>query len=307
MSKKTLILAIVLVALVALGFAYQGPIKSWQNNLGKPKNILSGLDTTKINKIEFTKAKKTTILENKNNQWVVVGSDNKDFPADITETEKFLKDLGDAAKKDLELVSSNKDRQSDFETNENLGVKIKLSVDNNRTIEFIIGKMGNDFSSSYLAKINSPETYLVSLNLRESADVPEWRDLAIFTSDKTAIKKLRLQYPGREIDLEKTDKGWSATKPKKMAVNNDKVDKILTIMSTLRADEIPEQTFKGTGLEKNLIIAQASGDNLDNTLMIGDKAKGKELYFAKKGDSDRIYLISKASRDELFKKIEDLK
>jgi hypothetical protein len=307
MSKKTLILGIVLVALVLLGFAYQGPIKSWQDNLGKPKNILSGLDTTQISRIEFTKAQKTAILENKNNQWIVTDPGNKDFPADKQEVEKFLKDLGDSTKKDLELVSSNKDRQSDFETNESLGVKIKLTTDKNKSLEFIIGKMGNDFSSSYLAKLNSPETYLLSLNLRESADVPDWRDHTVFAGDKSTIKKLRLQYPGREIDLEKNDKGWSATKPKKMAVNTDKVDKILNIISSLRAEEIPEQTFKGTGLEKNLIIAQATGDGIDNTLMIGEKAKGKELYFAKKGDSDRIYLISKASRDELFKKVEELK
>jgi len=304
MNKKTLIWGIILVALIAFGFAYQGPIKTWQNNLGKPKNILSGLDAAKITKIELTKSNKTTVLENKNNQWLI-NLNGKDFPADKQYTDKLIKDLGDAAKKDLELVSSNKDRQVDFETN-NLGVKIKLTTDS-KTLEFIIGKMGNDFNSTYLAKINSPETYLLALNLRESADVPEWRDLTIFTADKTVYNKIRLQYPGQEILLEKNDKGWSATKPKKITVNTDKVDKILTIMSALRAEEIPEQTFKGTGLEKNLIIIQATGDNLDNTLMIGDNAPGKELYYAKRGDSDRIYLIAKASRDELVKKVDDLK
>jgi hypothetical protein len=306
MSKKTIILGIILVALIAFGFAYQGPIKNWQNNLGKPKNILSGLDTAKITKIELTQANKTNVLENKNKQWVVATTDNKNFPADKAVVEKLISDLGDTASKDLELVSSNKDRQADFETNSQ-GIKIKITADKNKSIEFIVGKMGNDFNSTYLAKTNSAETYLLALNLRSSVDIPEWRDLTIFTADKTLYKKIRLQYPGQEIDLEKNAKGWAATKPKKITVSSDKVDKILTIMSTLRAEDIPKQTFTGTGLEKHLVIAQATGDNVDNTLMIGDKAKGKDLYYAKRGDSDHIYLISMASRDELVKKLDDLR
>lgn len=33
---------------------------------------------------------------------------------------------------------------------------------------------------------------------------------------------------------------------------------------------------------------------------------GEELYYAKKGDSDNIYLITKEQRDELDKQIKDL-
>ena len=54
MNKKTLVLGGVLLALIVLAYAYHGPLKNWQNNLGKPKNIFAKIDTTKIDKIEIT-------------------------------------------------------------------------------------------------------------------------------------------------------------------------------------------------------------------------------------------------------------
>ena len=79
-------------------------------------------------------------------------------------------------------------------------------------------------------------------------------------------------------------------------------------MSNLSTVQIPAQTFEGTGLEKHTIIIQVMGDDIDNTLMIGDvksiDAEGEdELYYVKKGSSDNIYLITKEQRDELERKI----
>ncbi len=51
---------------------------------------------------------------------------------------------------------------------------------------------------------------------------------------------------------------------------------------------------------------QATGENIDNTIMIGD-SNDAEQYFVKKGDSDNIYLISKSQGDELEKEIWELK
>jgi hypothetical protein len=51
-------------------------------------------------------------------------------------------------------------------------------------------------------------------------------------------------------------------------------------------------------LEKNQLIVEALGEGVKNILMVGND-NGKGLFYAKKGDSDIIYLISKSDRDGL--------
>jgi len=76
-------------------------------------------------------------------------------------------------------------------------------------------------------------------------------------------------------------------------------------MSNLTAEKIPAQDFTGTGLEKNLIIVEAAGKEINNTLMIGS-ANDDDLYYAKTGDNDNIYLITKNEREKIYKKVADV-
>ncbi len=96
--------------------------------------------------------------------------------------------------------------------------------------------------------------------------------------------------------------------PYSFEVDEDKISEILNIMSSLNAISIPEQIFDNTGLEKNNIIVEATGEEVNNILMIGDAENEEEIrYYAKRGDSDNIYLITKAQRDALDKQIWDLR
>jgi hypothetical protein len=304
MSKKTMIMGGVLVVLIALAFLYEGPIKKWEDSTGKPTNPLEKFDMGKLGKIELTKAGKTTTLEKKDDKWKVASERN--FAADQTVIDNLTADLGKLRDASLELVSSNKDKQKDFETSET-GLKLKLIFVDSKQIEMIIGKMGNDFSSSYISWANSSDTYLVKVNVRQSADVPEWRDKKIFVTDRAKLAKIRFQFPKSQFTIEKTANNWVPSSNPKSNLASSKVDKVIDAMANLQAAEIPVQDFKGTGLEKNSIIVQATGDGVDNTLMIGDKAKIGDFYYAKKGDSDNIYLITKAQRDTLNTSINSLK
>jgi len=119
--------------------------------------------------------------------------------------------------------------------------------------------------------------------------------------------------------VQKKEYEWKGVAPYEFNVNSDKIQNVLIMMSDLTAAELPEQTFEGTGLEKNSLIVQATGEGIDNTIMIGDlfvpqaehleevKTQAQtELYYAKKGDSDNIYLITKEQKDILNNRIIDL-
>lgn len=302
MSKKNLILGGVLVVLIVLALAYRGPIKKWQANLGKPKNFFSKIDMLSVDKMEIVKDGKTVVLEKEGEKWKIGGI--KDFYAAESDAKDIKEILSDAAKESLELVSANKDNKKEFQTDEG-GVSVKLLSGEKEALDFIVGKAGSE-GGSYISRQSLKETYFIKLDLSRIFNKDEWRDKTIFSFAKEKIFQVRFQYPDREFTIEKKGDKWEGVKPKRFSVDKEKMDKILSVLSNLYAVAIPEQNFKGTELEKHLIIIEATGEGTRNILMVGEKNKDG-LYFAKRGDSDNIYLISKIDRDELDKKVEQLK
>jgi len=311
MNKKTLILGGVLIVLVAMTFIYQGPLKSWQANLGKTKNFLAGIKIDQIDKIEITRNGQTVSLEKQANtntgssqaKWKI--GETKDFYADTAQISLALDNLGQAISGNMDIISDNADRQKEFNADSS-GVEVKLYNGSKKLADFYVGKLANDYSSTYIANVAGPATYSVKVNLNSVFNQADWRDLTIFSSAKDQLTKIRMQYPDREFTMEKKGDSWIGILPSGFNVNQNKVDKILTIMSNLTAAAIPEQTFTGTGLDKHLIIVEASGQGIDNVLMIGQANKASQ-YFAKKGDSDNIYLITNEQRDQLNQWIWQLK
>jgi hypothetical protein len=78
------------------------------------------------------------------------------------------------------------------------------------------------------------------------------------------------------------------------------------LLSSLVATTIPPQNATSTGLANSQLIIRATGDSVDNTLIVGN-ANNQGLYYAKRGDSDNIYLIAKTERDKINAQIKDLK
>ncbi|NTW22028.1 DUF4340 domain-containing protein [Candidatus Falkowbacteria bacterium] len=300
MKKNNLVLAAILLVLVGLGFAYNGPIKSWREKAGQPKNFLSDVDFGKIDKVEIGKAK--TVLVKQGDDWKV-GTDKKAVNASSGAIEQMITQLKAAQKNQFELASTNKDRKSEFQTDSS-GIEVSFYQRDNKTT-VVIGKMSSDYSSSYISRQDDDNTYrTVQANLWSVFMAEDWRDLAIFKGgDATKAQKVRLQFQDKQYVLEKKGEDWFDGKNK---LNKDKVAKVIARLTELTAAKIPAQDFKPTGLDKASLIAQVTGDGLDSTLMIG-KEDGQGQFYAKRGDNDLIYLIAKADRDELSKKPDQLK
>lgn len=301
-----------MVVLIVLAYVYQGPLKKWQTNLGTPKNFLAEVEMQKVDKMEIIKGDETIVLEKKDERWNVNPGEifasrisrGKDFYVNKGVSDSLIKKLEEARTAKLELASADKDKREDFGIEE--GIIVKLFQENKEKATFIVGKLGSDYMSTYVALPKGSETYSVKVNLFDILNQDDWRDKTIFSSDKNKIAKIRFQYLNREFSVEKINDKWEGTFPYKFSVSDDKIEKILDIMSNLTAEDIPEQNFAGTGLEKNLIIVQASGGGTNNILMIGESDKDN-LYYAKRGDSDNIYLIAEEQRDELDKYIWQLR
>lgn len=303
-NKKTLILGGVLIILVALAYAYQGPLKRWQSNLGKPKNFLAKIDFSQLDKIEINNQGRQSIIEKSGDRWRV--GNEQGFAVSNEIVSGAIAKLEEAAKAELELISGNKKKRDDFKAGDK-GVKVSLYAKDKELASLIIGKTGSDFKSTYISRPEISSTYLLkNVNLSYVFSREDWRDKTIFSGEQNNISQIRFQYPNSEFSIEKADDRWSVVGTRGYNLGEEKIKPILEIMSSLTAADIPEQNFAGTGLEEHLIIVQAKGEGIDNTIMVGGENKDG-LYFAKRGDSDNIYLIDKAQHDQLNKQIWQLR
>lgn len=303
MTKKNIILAIALFVLIGVAYAYEVPYQKWKIESDKPVNFLSVIKADQLSKIEITAEGKTTTLEKIENRWKISGT--KSFYVGEA-TASYLDDkLKQAVDSDLEIASQVKEKQASFATDEAAGVNVKLYQGDSQVANFYVGKMGSDYNSTYISPANSSMTYSVGANLYNAFNPGDWYDKSIVAVAQDKINKIRFQYPNREFAIEKKADNWEGTAPRKFTVKAEKATEVLELFSSFMADSIPEQKFEGTGLDKNLIIVQVTGEGVNETVMVGTANKeGK--YFAKKANSDNIYLITKEQKELLDKEIKEL-
>ncbi len=299
--KKNLFLAGILAVLILFSWFWSGPIKDWKTTGNIEKNFLSGLNFSSVDEIEIENSKKTVILKKEGDRWKISGT--KDFYAPSSNMDEVASVLEKAAEGKLELVSDNKDKKDFFGFDNPSKVKIAQGVEN---YEFFVGKSTDDYAQSYVSLGDFEKIYRVNANLATVFSLKDWRDKQIFSFSKEYVGKIRFQYGKNQFIVEGKEGVWSGISPWKFAVNKDKINEILDVLDDLRASDIPEQDFYGTGLEKNNLIIQVSGEDVDKTIMVGDCTEDN-LCYAKRADSDNIYLITKDQKTVLTKNISDLK
>ncbi|MCK5510860.1 DUF4340 domain-containing protein [Candidatus Parcubacteria bacterium] len=307
MSKKNLYLGGILIILAFVAYLYNGPLQKWQENKGKSENFLAKIDVNQIDFIDIANKGKLITLERQEDKWKVSGT--KDFFVESALANELDTKIKDAISGEMDLVSNNKENKKDFDLNEESGVLVKLRQGENTLKEFLVGGFGSDYNSTYVAETESDESYLINLALNNVFANSEWHNKTIFQTDQTKITKIRFQYPDKEIIIERDEEDWKGISPYEFSTDAEKVENVLNVIANLRASDIPEQKFEGTRLEENLIIVEASGEGINNTIMIGgsESEENDSLHYAKKGDSDNIYLISLENRDVLDVSVSDLR
>ena len=292
--------------MIGAAYLFQGPGQSWMQKKSRVKNILSGIKIEDADKIEIDAPSGKNIFEKKDGKWKIVGT--KDFYLAADKFQGFADGLKEGITADFSVVSENANKKKDFNVDDKGGVKVKISQENKVLGEFVIGKMTSDYSGVYISKLSDANTYSVkAVSLSSAFAGGDWYDKTIFSSDKDKIAKIRFQDSKKksEFTVEKKDGKWVGIKPS-FKVGDGKLDKALDVISNLSAMEIPEQKFDKTGLDKQPYIVQASGEGIDNTIMIGND-NGKGLFYAKRGNSDNIYLVAKSNIDDLKATMASLK
>ena len=330
MSKKNLILGGIFVVLLLFIYLLQGPLQ----DRGKGLNFMADLNMEEVDRIEIETADGSAVLlKEEKGKWKVEGEG--DFYMRPSLAENMEKEMQALTETEFELVSGEADRKSEFETDDEQGALVKLYKEEEELKRLVVGTLDpTDYNDTYVSQSDIDETYSAKgVDLRSifKTQGGDWRNRAIFDTPMEDIDRVRFQYPNREFTVVKattTDEEgeeveeWQGSTPWIFEVDQEKMEEVVMVMSELWAADIPEQDFEGTGLADHLIIVEATGEDLENTIMVGHRHEPSEeteeelaeegledieLYYAKRADSDNIYLISEQEKNILDQSIDSLR
>jgi len=271
-------------------------------------NLFTDFQSTNVAKIELTKDGKTTVLNNDNGKWLVETSNN--YLAD----EKFVEDILSKVSefKTDDLISDKPEKQSLFEVDSS-GIEAKFSDSSgNLMAHFFVGKMGTDYRSGYVRKVDSNNVYIMDGNLQSmfGKESGEWRDKTIFEFTSGNVTKLTIASEDEKIILQLNVESneWKLIEPEAANAKKDVVDGILNALSALKANNFAEKKeMEEYGLDepKSLVSADLN-DGTSKTLLIGKEESGN--YYVKRADQETVFQVYKSTiTNQLLKKVDDLK
>jgi len=297
--KTTILLASILGILIVATIG--ASIVSNKKNSNNEGSVLVGVNMDEVDKIEITNNGAVHELVKTGNQWVVASQNNvRANQAAVNDILNKTKEI----KKD-ELVSSKPENQSNFEV-DGQGVQVKLFRGTDNLADFIIGKAGSNFDSTYVRAANDDNVYLTKNYIRMFFDKSDFRDLTILSFDQEKAFEITINQNKKDpVILQKKEGEWKAEWYDEFELDEDKMQNLLQSLSNFSAKDIVlEKSLADAGLENSQMnVAIKFDDGSDETLNIGDKVDDE--YFVKRSAADTIYTVAEFKVKELQKGKDD--
>ena len=308
-TKQLLILLGILVVLVVIVGLVENPFakSEYAKKVEAATPLFPNFDKESVTKIEITASAETTTLVKENNQWLVASMEN--YPADAEGVEDVLDKVTEL--KTTGLVSSNPEKQAQFEVDSS-GARAKLlDAGGNVRAHLFLGKNTPGYLSSYVRAADSNNVYVGKGNLKATFDkgTRTWKDRTIFSFNKGDVTHLTIKSEGEEIELEMgADSEWQMTKPEAFAAKQTELDSLLDSLSALDTDDFAADAENLSEYEldapKSSVMAKLN-DGTRRLLLIGKEESGE--YFVKREDKEPVFMLYTYKINQLLKKSEDLK
>ncbi|MEW5802384.1 MAG: DUF4340 domain-containing protein [bacterium] len=303
--KKTLFLFIFLALLVIVAYLLERPK---DNN--QPLSLFPefSMDTAAL--VDIHNKGENVVLAKVDKGWKI--GDEKGFPADPELVKKALESIKEL-KKANNIVSRNPENQNLYEVDPNKGIEVKVTDGNKKPLaNFLVGKTGPDFMSTYLRKAGSQEVLLCDgYHLRSmfSRTTKNWYDLNVCTFTPEEISKIEIVEGDKKLTLKKENDNWQLTDPNQAPAKKNLVDDMTNTLSRLRAIDLAvEETEKLAEYELSPPAKQitvALSDGTEKKIMVGKKNDKNQYYV--KADKDVLYLVSQFNISKLSKTFDELK
>ncbi len=293
MSKKNLILLIIVVVGVVIYFATSKSLKSYSTeNKAEYAKIFPKFDPKSVDKIIIKKFMNTTTIEKKDGKWVVVDS-TMTVDADTDNVKSLLKDLSNIEV--LSLRSQNKKSHFKMKVDTLQGARITLLSGKDTLEDIIIGGMAG-FGTTYIRKPESDNVYEAKGFLTRYSSITDWRDKTVVSVEPDKVKSFEFHAPECEYKVEKTDSGWLATDLKKSKTIKADSTKVLALLRTLTRFMAP--TFPK--LPDDTVGIDFSKPTYEGKIVLKD---GKEITFSayQVKSNDNIFVMKSSEKPVLFR------
>ena len=306
MNRRMLIVAAVLVVFVVI---FANPFK---DQLKRDKrDWITVFDAEKVktaDHIEVVTATDSSVVVKQNDIWVVASQNA--FPADTAAVGNLLRALQNA--RSAGVVSNNPENRSRFQVDQT-GVRVKVMGGEAVLADFTLGKMGADFTTSYVLPAGSNEVQVVrGLNRNLFWRPQGMRDRTIFKFDPANLKQVTAEIPEGGWELIKTDTTWSVRS--RGDDNIHPADKTLATalvqsLSDFSADaflDTPSDTVK-TGLDRpEYQYSLRFMDGTEARVAVGGKNDRNQYYAQRPDRPTAVYLLSEWRLTNVKKTVAEL-
>ncbi|MEZ4650451.1 MAG: DUF4340 domain-containing protein, partial [Candidatus Eisenbacteria bacterium] len=258
-----------------------------------------------IDAIDLVKQGIETKMEKRNGTWIVLTENEK--AADPKAVEELLADVDKLTNSDL--VSTNKANHEVYEVGDT-GVNVTFAKDGKDVAEFVVGKPGSDFNSSYIRPTDGDDVYRVQTYLRLKVDrgARGWRNKTLLDVPQEDILAFSATSGDTVNRFERDGAGWKATVPFEGKVIEPKVmdivmNSLAKITATGFADTIDVAT---AGLEPpQRYVTVETADGKKHVIVIGDENPSRQTYTRVEGD-DQTYLVPVGRWNTIFRKASEI-
>lgn len=297
MKKTTIYLLVTFLVLLVIVYFFVKP-EPERTASYSIKDLGLKVDSGYISKIEIYRNQKSITLEQQSDKWLITSPIK--YPADEMSVTTLL---SSAAKlKILSLISSNPEKQKNFQVDSSTGTILSFHDKRGKTTSFILGKMGPTYMESYLRPINSNDVYLSEgiNSWTVNKDIREWRDKNILKLEKDSIKQLIIESGKDIVALTKSENTWFLEDD---SVETNKMQTILNAISSLRTEDFVDSVINLTQPQSKITVQE----NDYFTISLYPIPPDSTRYYVTNNKTPQIFVVSRYIANQLIKNRKDFK
>lgn len=288
-ANRYVILAVLFIVLLAVVVAKQMVTTKREAAPAPSSELLFGLkDAKNIVRLDVTKGSdKTSIYSDKNGEWWVEKGGKK-YPADKDMVKPALAALAETKKG--ELVSTNKANQATLQVDKSGTEVVASDAGGKPVVDFIIGKAGPSYTTSYVRIQGSDNVYVPSVNMQNTfvKDLQVWRNktvLDIPVADMRQVKVARAD--GTVIQLDKGEKdAWKLSGALSGPADAQSVQLLLNTLSKFTAFGFDDtgKSDADYGFNKPAYIAYVKTTSTKAYQVTAGKSESGSYFVRRSGD-----------------------
>jgi hypothetical protein len=208
------------------------------------------------------------------------------------------------------LISISRDTHAGFQV-DSTGFTVRITQGTKSVAEFLVGRPGPDYMSTYIRPVSGDKVYLVPAYLRSTVDRgPEtWRNRTVLELDQAKIASYTTRNARETVTIEKGKDGvWNITAPTPGPARPEVVSMVLRSLAALRSSGFADSTVTSasTGLDADTTAVTVKlEDGTSHTVHVGAMTSSNWSYTRKDGDPV-IYLVPRGRWNTIFRPLSAL-